>query len=130
MDESSEIPEPSYTRVQLSGPPQAVARLMAALGSAGEIIFDHRAEPDVRGDVECTARVATYSAPGPKQAPGRTAAVMQSTLILDAVCWPLTDECGDTQRLEACADAALSEVEGVHAVSSRLVAVTAPASAQ
>lgn len=130
MDESSEIPEPSYTRVQLSGPPQAVARLMAALGGAGEIIFDHRSEPDVRGDVACTARVATYGAPGPQPAPGRAAAIMQNTLSLDAARWPLTGERGDTQRLEACADAALSAVEGVHAVSSRLVAVTPSASAR
>lgn len=131
MSESFEGPEPSYCKVQLSGSPEVVARLMTALAGAGEIIFDHRSEPDVRGAVTCTARVATYGAVGAQmvqEGAGRVEAVVQSTLGLDAALWPGLGAQGGAQQLEDGAAAALSTVEGVHAVSSRLIAVT-PSSA-
>ncbi|MGW2748824.1 hypothetical protein [Streptomyces sp. NPDC001450] len=45
MSEPSQTPDPSYTKVQLSGPPEAVARLIAALGVAGAIVPARGAGP-------------------------------------------------------------------------------------
>lgn len=118
------MPDPSYTRVELSGPPEAVARLMTALAGVSEVIFDHRSAPDDRGDVACTARVVTYDgAAGPQPVSGRAEAVVQSTLRLDTARWPGLGEEDGTQRLEDGAAAALAGVEGVDEASSRLVAV-------
>ncbi|MFF7858761.1 hypothetical protein [Streptomyces sp. NPDC007904] len=127
MSQPSQIPEPSYTKIQMSGPPEAVARLMAALGGAGEIIFDHRSEPDARGEVACTARVATFAASGPADASGPGEAVVQSTLELDAGRWHGLGEQAGAEELEAAAAAALAGLDGVHRARSRLVAVSARA---
>ncbi|MFD6329224.1 hypothetical protein ACFWGI_06545 [Streptomyces niveus] len=131
MSEPIESAEPSYCKVQLSGPPEAVGRLMAALAGAGEIIFHHRSAPDDRGAVDCTARVATYGATGVQmvgeEGAGQVEAVVQSTLRLDAARWPGLGGRAGTQQLEDSAVAALATVEGADTVSSRLIAVTAPA---
>lgn len=125
MSEPSEIPESSYAKVQLSGPPEAVARLMAALAGVGEIVFDHRSAPDARGDVACTARVATLAPFRPGgDAPGRGEAVVQSTLEIDPGCWHGLGEQAGTEQLEAAAAAALTALDGVHGARSRLVAVS------
>ncbi|WP_330342663.1 hypothetical protein [Streptomyces sp. NBC_00557] len=122
---------PQYTKVELSGPPEAIARLMAALGEAGEIIFDHRSAPDTRGDVACTARVATLSAPQqPVQASGTAEVVVQSRLSVDAARWPGLGEPEGARRLEASTAAALAALDGVDAAEGRLVAVTWPSAAR
>ncbi|MET8816424.1 hypothetical protein ABZW47_31040 [Streptomyces sp. NPDC004549] len=112
-----------YTRVQLSGPPEAVTRLMAALGGAAEIIFDHRSAPDTRGEVECTARVVTYAAGVARSGSGQAEAVVQSVLRVDTGRWPALGEAEDARRLEESTAAALCGVQGVGEVNSRLVAV-------
>ncbi|MFI2437132.1 hypothetical protein [Streptomyces sp. NPDC018693] len=128
MSESFQTSQPSYSAVKLSGPPEAVARLMAALAAAGEIIFDHRSAPDVRGDVACTAKVVTYEAAG-EQA-GQAEVVVQSTLRLDTVRRPGLGQDEGARRLEEDATAALAAVEGVReVVASRLVAVVSSAGA-
>ncbi|MEU8733605.1 hypothetical protein AB0C68_30020 [Streptomyces tendae] len=129
MNRPVEAPEPAYTKVQMSGPPEAVARLMAVLGGSCEIIFDHRADPNARGDVSCTARVVTYGADRTQALSGRAEAVVQSTLFLDTARWPGLGEDEGTQRLENGAAAALAAVTGVRTVSSRLVALMPSASA-
>ncbi|MET8816449.1 hypothetical protein ABZW47_31170 [Streptomyces sp. NPDC004549] len=123
MNESLQTPEPSYVKVQLSGPPEAVSRLMAALAGAGEVIFDHRAAPDARGDVECRAKVITYGAAGTDSVSGHAAAVVQSVLRVDTGRWPALGEAEDARRLEESTAAALCGVQGVGEVNSRLVAV-------
>ncbi|MFI8194517.1 hypothetical protein ACIF8T_38370 [Streptomyces sp. NPDC085946] len=136
MSESSQTPEPFYTQVQLSGPPEAVNRLMAALSGAGEVIFDHRSAPDVRGDVQCTAEVVTYGTPGPQAmsgpqaVSGRAEAIVQSTLQLDTGRWPGLGQDEGSRRLEDGTAAALAAVEGVQGASSRLVAVMPAAAAR
>ncbi|MFI2437128.1 hypothetical protein [Streptomyces sp. NPDC018693] len=117
-------PGPSYTRVQLSGPPEAVGQLMAALGGAGQIIFDSRSEPDARGDVACTARVATQSTPRTVTAPGRAEVVMQCALTIDAASWPGVAGREGAQRLEDNVRAALAELPGLRTAHSRVIAVT------
>ena len=122
--------QPSYTAVELSRPPEAVARLMAALATAGEIIFDHRSAPDARGDVACTAKVVTYEAAGQEAAAGQAEVVMQSTLRLDTVRRPGLGQDEGARRLEEDATAALAAVEGVQqVVGSRVVAVVPSAGA-
>ncbi|MEV5433177.1 hypothetical protein [Streptomyces sp. NPDC052701] len=123
MSEPSENPDPSYTRIHLSGPPEAVARLIAALGAAGEIIFDHRSAPDARGDVVCTAQVVTYDGPQPVMVSGKAEAVVQSVLGIDAGRWPGLAGQAAAHELEESAAAALAGLEGVHEARSRLVAV-------
>lgn len=129
VSESLQTSEPSYSAVELSGPPEAVARLMAALGAAGEVIFDHRSAPDARGDVACRAKVVTYET-GEPAGPGQAQAVVQSTLRIDTVARPGLGQDEGARQLEADAAAALAAVEGVSEVmGSRLVAVVSSAGA-
>lgn len=132
MSQPAGAPEPSYIQVQLSGPPETVAGLMAVLGGAGEIIFDHRAEPDTRGDVVCTAQVVVLPPSPVGSASKQAEVVVQSTLSADPARWPGLDEPAGAERFEAVAAAALAGLDGVHGARSRVVAVTgspaAPAS--
>ncbi|MEU5193719.1 hypothetical protein AB0G86_06595 [Streptomyces scabiei] len=130
MNESLQTAQPSYSAVQLSGPPEAVARLMAALATAGEIIFDHRSAPDGRGDVACTAKVVTYEAASKGAAGGQAEVVVQGTLRVDTVRRPGLGQDEGARHLEEDVAAALAAVEGVHeVVGSRLVAVVPSAGA-
>jgi hypothetical protein len=132
MSQPAEAPEPAYVQVRLSGPPEAVAGLMAVLGGAGEIIFDHRAEPDIRGDVSCTARVVVLPPSPAVSASKQAEVVVQSTLSADTARWPGLDEPAGIERFEAVTAAALTGLDGVDGARSRVVAVTgspvAPAS--
>ncbi|MER5372694.1 hypothetical protein [Streptomyces sp. NPDC002553] len=114
----------------MSGPPEAVARLMAALAAAGEIIFDHRSAPNMRGDVACTAKVVTYEAAGEEAVPGQAEVVVQSTLRIDTARRPDLGQHEGARRLEEDATAALAAMEGVQGVvGSRLVAMVPSAGA-
>ncbi|MGW6202068.1 hypothetical protein ACWF9B_00205 [Streptomyces sp. NPDC055089] len=129
MSESLQTSQPSYSTVELSGPPEAVALLMAALAAAGEVIFDHRSAPDVRGDVVCRAKVVTYAAWEPAGS-GQVEAVVQSALRLDTARRPGLGRDEGARRLEEDAAAALAAVDGVSkVVGSRLVAVVSSAGA-
>ncbi|WP_327411178.1 hypothetical protein OG458_42490 (plasmid) [Streptomyces sp. NBC_01281] len=125
-------PGPSYTKVQLSGPPDEVGRLMAALGSVGEIIFDSRSEPDARGDVSCTARVATHPSPRPVDPSVQQADVtVQSTFRLGTAAWPCLPGRAGAQQLEEAVDAVLAGLPGAGYPRSRVVAVIgSPASVE
>jgi hypothetical protein len=119
-------PQPSYARVQLIGPPEAVARLVAALGDAGEIIFGlPSTEGDPRGDGTRTVRVATFPAPDPALSAARAAVVVRSGLSGDTVRRPGLDGLVGVELLEA-GTAAVAAVEGVEAVRTRLVAMAYP----
>jgi hypothetical protein len=104
---------------------------MAALATAGEIIFDHRSAPDARGDVACTAKAVTYETAGGEEAAGGQAeVVVQSTLRLDTVRRPGLGQDEGARRLEEDAAVALAAVEGVQqVVGSRVVAVVPSAGA-
>ncbi|MEV5426350.1 hypothetical protein AB0K85_26850 [Streptomyces cellulosae] len=124
MSTPSEGPGPSYTKVQLSGPPEAVGRLMAALGGAGQIIFDSRTKPDARGEISCTARVATLPVPRPVTAGGRAEVVMQCALTVDTGSWPGVEGGEGAGRLEEDSRSALAGLPGLLAAHSRVIAVT------
>lgn len=117
-----QAPGPSYVRVQLSGPPETVAVMMAALGGTGEIVFDARSSPDPRGDVTCTARVAHAPASAPASAWADV--VVQATFSADTASWPgLAGQ--DAASLETAVASAVASLPGTRAHSSRVVAVTA-----
>ncbi|MFB6984634.1 hypothetical protein ACNPQN_32825 [Streptomyces sp. NPDC056297] len=124
MNQPPEASEPSYTKIEMSGSPEAVAQLMAALSGVGEVIFDHRSTPNTRGDVVCTARVATFPSPGPDNTSRPGEAVVQSTLSIAPDFLPALSEQAGSEKFEAAAAAALTALDGVHAVRSRLVAVS------
>ncbi|MEU5196113.1 hypothetical protein AB0G86_18985 [Streptomyces scabiei] len=132
MSQPAGAPEPSYVQVRLTGPPEAVAGLMTVLGGASQIIFDHRAEPDTRGDVSCTARVVVLPPSPAVSASKQAEVVVQSTLSADTARWPGLDEPAGIERFEAVTAAALAGLDGVDGARSRVVAVTgspvAPAS--
>ncbi|MFI1177222.1 hypothetical protein [Streptomyces melanogenes] len=48
----------SVTRIEMTGMPQAVDRLVAALSAHSEIIYDSRSDPDARGEAHCIAEAA------------------------------------------------------------------------
>ncbi|MCZ1012268.1 hypothetical protein [Streptomyces lydicus] len=50
---------PEFTKVEMTGSPGAVSRLMEALSGVAEVHFDSRSDPDARGEVTCTAEMAT-----------------------------------------------------------------------
>jgi hypothetical protein len=130
VSQSLQTAQPSYSAVHLSGPPQAVARLMTALAAAGEVIFDHRSAPDARGDVACTAKVVTYEAAGQEAAAGQAEVVVQSALRVDTGRRPGLGQDEGARQLEEDACAALAAVEGVQqVVGSRVVAVVPSAGA-
>jgi len=132
MSQPAGAPEPWYAQVQLSGPPEVIAGLMTVLGGASEIIFDHRAEPDTRGNVSCTARVVVFPPSPVVRGTKQADVVVQSTLSADTAHWPGLDEPAGIERFEAAAAAALAALDGVDGARSRVVAVTrspvAPAS--
>ncbi|MFE9291945.1 hypothetical protein [Streptomyces olivaceus] len=117
-------PEPSYAEVKLTAPPETVARLMTALGTTGEIIFDHRGEPGARGDIVCTARVAVIPPSSAPRAAGTVEVVVQSALSADTSRWPGLDAPAGAGQFEEATAAALAGLDGVDAVRSRTVAVT------
>ncbi|MGW0298121.1 hypothetical protein ACWDYK_15650 [Streptomyces anthocyanicus] len=120
----SALPEPSYAEVKLTAPPETVARLMEALGTTGEVLFDHRGEPGTRGDIVCTARVAVIPPSPAPSATGTVEVVVQSALTADTSRWPGLDEPAGAGQFEEALAAALASLDGVDAVRSRTVAVT------
>ncbi|MEU5241665.1 hypothetical protein ACH4UR_35745 [Streptomyces lydicus] len=105
---------PAFTQVRLTGPPDEVGPLMAALGSVAEFIFGPvSSEPDARGEVSCTARVVTHpSGPAPQTAQPRLLTV-QTTLEVDA---------GAGLGLEESVADALGSLAGVRQARSRVIA--------
>ncbi|MFI8186719.1 hypothetical protein ACIF70_40490 [Actinacidiphila glaucinigra] len=122
MSSQPSSPEPAFTRVQLTGPPGEVDRLMAVLASMSEVVFDSRSEPDARGDVSCVAQVLTHPSPAGPVADGRVSVTVQAVLEADAQALPGLPDAAAAQRVEESVSAALVALPGVTAVASRLVA--------
>ncbi|MCZ1011953.1 hypothetical protein [Streptomyces lydicus] len=105
---------PAFTKVQLTGPPEAVSRLMEALGRAGELIFGPvTAEPDARGDVSSTARMVTHPRDQAPTASRVRLVTVQTALEVDAEARP---------GLEESVVRSLENLPGVLQASSRVIA--------
>ncbi|MFD9791394.1 hypothetical protein ACFWXK_10630 [Streptomyces sp. NPDC059070] len=73
----------SVTRIEMTGVPEAVDRLMAALSAQGEIIYDSRSGPDARGEVHCIAEAVLPGKETPPQVEAATTVTVQAVLDID-----------------------------------------------
>ncbi|HWU10272.1 MAG TPA: hypothetical protein VN520_28535 [Streptomyces sp.] len=113
----------SSTRIELSGTPDQISRIVALIGSSiGEIIFDSRSQPDPRGMV--TALIQVRSADLESSIPTRTAAVtVQAVLDVDTDVWPGLPAGPSVEQLEITTTTALRNLPGVQAARSRVISV-------
>ncbi|MET7489824.1 hypothetical protein [Streptomyces sp. NPDC005538] len=82
---NSPTPAPAFTRVEMTGPPDAVDALLEALSGVAEIHYASRSEqPDARGEVVCTAEVATMPGPQEAIAEGAVTYTVQALIDVDA----------------------------------------------
>ncbi|MER5615908.1 hypothetical protein [Streptomyces sp. NPDC002215] len=124
----SSAPGPAFTQVQLTGPADAVARLMETLSGVSEVIFGPVLQPGRGGDVSCTAQVVTHPSPEPLARSQTVSVTVQAVLEVES--GTLRELPGPTaaQHVEASVTAAVSALPGVRTASSRFVsAVGLPA---
>ncbi|MFI1203558.1 hypothetical protein ACH4VR_29700 [Streptomyces sp. NPDC020883] len=122
----SELPSPdlSFIQVEMTGPPDQVSRLVAALGGEGEIIYDSPSAPDDRGHVSRLVQVVTHEAGQAPSVPAREAAVtVQTVLDLDTASWPGLPEAAAVRHIEDATAAALQDLPGASQARSRVIAV-------
>jgi hypothetical protein len=111
--------------VQLTGPADAVDRLMETLSGMSEVIFGPVLQPARGGDVSCTAQVVTHPSPAPPAEGQSVSVTVQS--VLEIVPGTLLDPAA-AQRVEASVTDAMLGLPGVRRASSRVVsAVGLPA---
>lgn len=112
----------SSTRIELTGAPDEISRLVALIGSTGKIIYDSRSLPDPRGLV--TALVQVHSPRRDAPVPTRAAEVtVQAVLDVDTRVWPGLPATPDVERLEATTTVALRNLPGVQEARSRVISV-------
>lgn len=112
----------SSTRIELTGAPDQINRLVALISSIGEIVFDTRSQPDPRGLVTALVQVRAHGRETP--VPTRTAAVtVQAVLDVDTDAWPGLPAAPSVERLEATTTAALRTLPGVQEGRSRVISV-------
>lgn len=121
---SSPSPAPEFAKVEMTGPPGAVSRLMEALSGIAEIHFDSRSDPDARGEVTCTAEVATV--PG-QEAPLAGTVTFTVQALLDVDLSRFEDLSADQAGQQVAEDAAglLRNVRGSSEVQARVVGARA-----
>ncbi|MEE1737051.1 hypothetical protein PUR49_11145 [Streptomyces sp. BE147] len=119
---TASAPGPSYTAIELTGAPDRVSRIVAAIGSTGEIIFDSRSEPNPRDEVTALVRVLTHDPES--TAPAGTAAVtVQAVLDVDTAAWPGLPAPSAVEQIEAATAAALRDLTGGREARSRVIAI-------
>ncbi|WP_371648256.1 MULTISPECIES: hypothetical protein [unclassified Streptomyces] len=91
----------SVTRIELTGVPQAVDRLMAALSAHGEIIYDSRSDLDARGEVHCIAEAVLPGEDAVPGAQGATTVTVQAVLDIDRAAGPSLLAAAGRGQLEA-----------------------------
>ncbi|WP_406408729.1 hypothetical protein [Streptomyces sp. NBC_01643] len=116
------VPDPEFTQVQLTGPLDAVGRLMTLLGSEAEVIFGPVMEPALGGDVSCVARVVTRPVPRTPSAGQTVSVTVQTVLEANTDAMPGLPDAAAAQQVEESVTAALAGLPGVQQVSSRMVA--------
>lgn len=109
---------PEFTQVQLTGPAEAVERLMHNLSGMGEIIFGPVQQPARGGDITCTAQLVTHPSPGPVT--GRQTVSVTVQTVLEVEPGALADRAA-AQHVEASVSAAVQALPGVLEASSRYV---------
>ena len=119
---TSPRPVPSYTEVELTGPPDDLGRLMEALSGVGEIHFHSRSAPNAAGMVTCTATVATF--PGPVEASTEETVTLTVQTLVDIDPSQRADPTGQVgQEVEKEAAALLSGIRGSGDVQATVVRV-------
>jgi hypothetical protein len=112
----------SSTRIELTGNPNQISRLVALIGTTGEIVFDSRSQPDPRGMVTALVQVRARGQETPVPTP--TAAVtVQAVLDVDTDAWPGLPTAPNVERLEATTTTALRNLPGVQEARSRVISV-------
>ncbi|MFF5019102.1 hypothetical protein [Streptomyces sp. NPDC001165] len=112
----------SSTRIELTGAPDQISRLVALIGSTGQIVFDSRSQPDPRGLVTALVQVRARGQETP--VPTRTAAVtVQAVLDVDTGAWPDLPAAPGVERIETRTTAALRTLPGVQEARSRVISV-------
>ncbi|MBM9624740.1 hypothetical protein [Streptomyces zhihengii] len=123
MDSVTTEVSSEFTQVQLTGPADAVARLMEHLSGVGEVIFGPVSQPAAGGNVLCTAQLVTrppaVSPAGPVSGQ-RAVVTVQSVLELDPVALEAEDA---AEGVASSVAEAAGRLPGVRAASARLVAV-------
>ncbi|MER6847744.1 hypothetical protein AB0A81_25520 [Streptomyces flaveolus] len=112
--------EPQFTQVQLTGPADAVARLMENLSTAGEVIFGPVQQPARGGEVTCTAQMVTHPSPGAEA--GRPTASVTVQTVLEVEQEVLPDSAA-AHHIEASITTAVQALPGVLGATSRCIAV-------
>lgn len=116
---------PAFTQVQLTGPADAVARLMETLSGMSEVIFGPVLQPARGGDVSCMAQVVTHPSAEPPAEGQSVSVTVQS--VLEYAPGTLLDPAA-AERVEASVTDAVLGLPGVRRASSRVVsAVGLPA---
>ncbi|WP_440580944.1 hypothetical protein [Streptomyces sp. PT19] len=117
--------EPAFTQVQLTGPADAVARLMETLSGMSEVIFGPVLQPARGGDVSCMTQVVTHPA-AERSAGGQSVSVTVQS-VLEYAPGILVDAAA-AERLETSVTDAMQGLPGVRRATSRVVsAVGLPA---
>lgn len=119
---SSPTPAPVFTRVEMTGPPDAVELLMEALSGVAEIHYASRSkQPDARGEVTSTAEVATMPGPQKAAADGTVTYTVQALVDVDpSQRADLSPSQGDQQVAEEAATL-LKGMRGSGEVQARVV---------
>ena len=104
--------------MQLTGPAEAVDRLMQTLSGMGEVIFGPVQQPARGGDVTCTAQVVTHPSPGTVTDRQSVSVTVQTVLEVEP--GALADPAA-AQHVEASVSAAVQALPGVLKASSRYV---------
>ncbi|MFH8257786.1 hypothetical protein [Streptomyces roseolus] len=118
---------PAFTQVQLTGPADAVGRLMETLSGMSEVIFGPVLQPARGGDVSCTAQLVTHS-PAEPPAEGQSVSVTVQS-VLEVAPGALPDPAA-AQRLEVSVTEAMMGLPGVRRASSRIVSAVGLSAAQ
>ncbi|WP_327411191.1 hypothetical protein OG458_42420 (plasmid) [Streptomyces sp. NBC_01281] len=117
----------SFTEVQLTGPADAVAQLMATLSGVSEVIFGPVVQPARDGQVTSTAQVVTHASPGAVADGQRVSVTVQS--VLDVAPGTLTGS-QPAQRMEEAVTDAVRGLTGVQEARTRVVAAVGLPAAQ
>lgn len=124
MHTQSPSPGPAFTRVQLIGAPGEVDRLMAALSSVAEVIFDSPSEVNAEGEVERTAHVVTHPVPRPPSPERGVSITVQAVLETESGAFPRLPESPAAREVEESVAEALRGMPQVRVVAgSRVVSV-------
>jgi len=119
---SSRSATPSFTRVEMTGSPGEVDRLVTVLSGASEIVSDSRSEPDARGEVTSITEVVAHPGPtGVPEAPATAKVTLQVVLEVDLSVWADQSASETSRQLEEDSARLMRAVPGSSNVQTRVV---------